>query len=238
MTVVEAGAGAMAVERVITGLEKELDRWHVPGLEVAVVSGGQPLFAGGVGVARLDTRAPVTSSTLFRHGSCGKAYTSLLAVLLAEDVVLDLDVPVRRYVPELRLPDPVVAERVTLRDLLSHRSGLARHDLAWIFNPSWSREEIVRRLAHLSMAGDLRAKWEYSNFGFTLAGLAIERATGTTFEDQLQKRVLDAVGMSRSTTSIEAVVGDADHAEPHWSVDGVAVTTDWRRMDATKPAGG
>src|SRR3954452_25363812 len=214
MTVVEAGAGAMAVERVITGLEKELDRWHVPGLEVAVVSGGQPLFAGGVGVARLDTRAPVTSSTLFRHGSCGKAYTSLLAVLLAEDGVLDLNVPVRRYIPELRLPDPVVAERVTIRDLLSHRSGLARHDLAWIMNPWWSRAEIVRRIEHLPMCGDLRAQWQYSNFGYTLAGIAMERATGHTFEELLRARLFTAAGFTRTFTVDAEMRAQEDHAEP------------------------
>lgn len=219
-------------------MEEELGHWAVPGLELAVVGGGEAAFAGGFGSANLETDAPATSSTYFDHGSCGKAFTSLLAVLLAEEGLIDLDVPVRSYVPELRLPDPVIAERTTLRDLLSHRSGLDRHDLAWIYNPSWSRGECVRRLAHLSLVGDLRAQWNYSNFGYTLAGLAIERATGCAFEELLDKRVLQAAGMARATTSIGQVEADSDHAKPYRVVDGVAVRTDRRRMPATLPAGG
>jgi len=226
------------LDAVVRGLDAELGRWNVPGLELAVVQGGAAVFAGGAGLANVETGAPVTSSTLFDHGSCGKAFTSLLAVLLADDGVIDLDVPVRTYVPELRLPDPVIAERVTIRDLLSHRSGLDRHDHAWILNPSWSREECVRRLAHLSLVGDLRAQWQYSNFGFTLAGLAIERATGSTFEEQLNKRVLEAAGMTRATSSLDRLLADPDHAQPYRVVDGQPVATEWRRMPATEPAGG
>lgn len=223
---------------VLDGIDAELERWTVPGLELAVVQNGAALFAGGFGLANVETGAPVTSSTYFDHGSCGKAFTALLAVVLAEDGLVDLDAPVRTYVPELRLPDSVIAERVTLRDLLSHRSGLDRHDLAWIFNPAWSREECVGRLAHLSLVGDLRAQWSYSNFGYTLAGLAMERATGITFEELVEKRVLQAGGMLRATVSDDVVEADADHARPYRVVDGAAVPTDRRRMPATLPAGG
>ena len=219
-------------------IDEELARWSVPGLELAVVRNGEVVSACGFGLANIETAAPVTSSTLFDHGSCGKAFTSLLAVLLAEDGVIDLDAPVRTYVPELRLPDPVVAERVTIRDLLSHRSGLDRHDHAWIYNPSWSREECVRRLAHLPMAGDLRGQWQYSNFGFTLAGFAMERATGCSFEELMDKHVFQAAGMTRATTSDDRTEADSDHAVPYRVVGGVAVETDRRRMPATTPAGG
>ena len=227
-----------ALAPVLDGIGVELKRWAVPGLELAVVQDGAAVFAGGFGLANVESGAPVTSATYFDHGSCGKAFTSLLAVVLAEDGLVDLDVPVRTYVPELRLPDSVVAERVTLRDLLSHRSGLDRHDLAWIYNPSWSREECVRRLAHLSLVGDLRARWSYSNFGYTLAGLAMERATGIAFEELVEKRVLQAGGMLRATVSDDRVEADADHALPYRVVDGVAVATDRRRMPGTLPAGG
>jgi CubicO group peptidase (beta-lactamase class C family) len=234
VTVLDAPTGlASAVRR----LGDELDRWRVPGLEVAVVHDGEVLHAGGLGVRAAGSDAQVGADTLFHHGSCGKAYTSLLAVLLEEDGQLDLGAPVRNYVPELRLPDPVIADRVTTRDLLSHRSGLARHDLAWIFNPSWSREELVRRMEHLPLAGDLRAQWLYSNFGYTLAGLVIGRATGSTWEGQLWTRLLEPAGMSRSVLSVDAARTDADHAEPHLLRDDVAVATPWRHLEGTAPAG-
>ena len=231
-------SGPEVLAPVLDGIGAELERWTVPGLELAVVQRGEAIFAGGFGFANVETAARVTSSTYFDHGSCGKAFTSLLAVVLADDGLVDLDVPVRTYVPELRLPDSVIAERATLRDLLSHRSGLDRHDLAWIYNPSWSREECVRRLAQLSLVGDLRAQWSYSNFGYTLAGLAMERATGIAFEELVEKRVLQAAGMARATVSDDRVEADADHAKPYRLVDGVAVPTDRRRMPGTLPAGG
>lgn len=227
-----------AVTEAVEGLAKELDRWHVPGLEVAVVAEGRAVFTGGLGHRGVEDSAPVGERTRFHHGSCGKAFTGLLGAVLAEEGLLDLDAPVRRYLPELALPDPVVAERVTTRDLLSHRSGLARHDLAWILNPSWSREELVRRMAHLPLAGDLRNQWVYSNFGFTAAGLAMGRATGSTWEEQVRTRVLEPLGMARTISESQPVTGDADHARPHLEVEDRAVPTVFRWLDGPAPAGG
>jgi CubicO group peptidase (beta-lactamase class C family) len=145
---------------------------------------------------------------------------------------------VRRYVPELQLPDPIVAERVTLRDLLSHRSGLDRHDLAWIFNPSWTRSELVARLEHLPMKGDLRAQYQYSNFGYALAALAMERASGSTWEDGVRERVLAPAGMRRTRIYTPEDLGDVDHARPHAVVDGHAERVAFRVMPACLPVGG
>jgi len=106
----------------------------VPGLQVVAVRHGDVLVAGGVGVQGADDPTPVSSQSLIDHGSCGKGYTALLASLLHDEGLLDLDAPVRVLVPELVLPDPKTAAQVTVRDLLAHRSGLGRHDLAWILN--------------------------------------------------------------------------------------------------------
>ena len=238
MTAVAAGTEVGGdLRRVLDRLPADLDRWHAPGLELAAVHGGEQVLAAGFGNASLDPVSPVSAQTLFHHGSCGKAFTAVLAVLLAEDGVVDLDLPVRTYVPELRLPDPVIAERATLRDLLSHRAGLGRNDLAWILNPSWSREELVRRLAGLPLCGDLRAQWQYSNFGYALAGLAMERAAGGTYAELLAKRVFDAAGLRR-TRHATVAAPDGDQAEPYVVRGGAAVRTDWRDMPGMAPAGG
>jgi CubicO group peptidase (beta-lactamase class C family) len=215
----------------------ELDRWQVPGLELAVVADGEPAYAGGVGVRGVRVPQPVSRETLFHHGSCGKAYTGLLLALLAADGLVDLDAPVRRYVPELQLPEEVVAARVTTRDLLSHRSGLGRHDLAWIMNPQWTPADVLSRLAHLPLAGDLRAQWSYSNFGYALAGVVAERVTGTAYGDALRARVLAPLGMSRTTTSVDAMQADADHARPHLRHEGRTDETVFRRLAGVAPAG-
>lgn len=226
------------LDGVLAQIGKDAERLHIPGVQVAVVRDGFVSYAGGLGLACIEDNSPVGAQTLFHHGSCGKAYVALLAVLLAEDGVLDLDAPVRTYVPELRTPDPVIAERVTIRDLLSHRSGLGRNDTAWIANPSWSQEEMVRRLAHLPLAGDLRAQFAYSNFGYALTGLAIGRVTGNRWEQELQSRVLNRLGMTRAVIGPDAAQAAPDHAEPYVVRDGVAVRTAWRQMSGAGPAGG
>jgi CubicO group peptidase (beta-lactamase class C family) len=225
------------ISSLLTELEVELPRWQVPGVQVAVVRDGAVLFAGGVGVRDVTTNAPVTAQTMFDHGSCGKAYTGLLAALLHEDGGLDLDAPVRRYVPELELPDPVLAERVTTRDLLSHRSGLARHDLSWVFNSAWTTEELVRRLAHLPVSGDLRAKMTYSNIGYALAGLAIERATGSSWHKQVRERVLQPIGMRQTTTVPDVFLAAEDRSTPHMLADDAVVPTAYRVSESIAPAG-
>ncbi|MHB8450321.1 MAG: serine hydrolase domain-containing protein [Mycobacteriales bacterium] len=225
----------------ITDLEELADecaRWQVPGLQVVAAARGEVLIAGGVGVRGVEDPAPVGAQTVFHHGSCGKAYTGLLAALLAEEGELDLDAPVRRYVPELELPDPAVADQVTTRDLLTHSSGLGRHDLAWILNPTWTRDHVVRRLAHLPLAGGLRERWRYSNLGYTLAGYVIERATGKCWEEQLAGRVLVPLGMTRTFTRVAEAHHDSDHAQAHLLRDGVAVPTPTRALGAVAPAGG
>src|SRR4051794_6164631 len=234
MTIAPASTdlGALLAE-----LEAELPRRRVPGVQVAVVREGDVLFAGGFGVRDVHDQQPVSAQTLFDHGSCGKAYTAVLAALLHEDGVLDLDAPVRRYVPELVLPDPVLAERITTRDLLAHRSGLARHDFTWILNPSWTAEDLVRRLAHLPVAGDLRAEMVYSNLGYTLAGVAIERATRDSWHQQIATRLLQPVGMSETTTIADEFLAYADHATPHAVRDGVVAPTAYRICEGIAPAG-
>ena len=226
------------LQQLLDAVAGELARFHVPGLELAVVNNGEVVHAGGLGVRGLDDSTPVGAATLFHHGSCGKAYTGLLAELVAADGLLDLDAPVRRYLPELRLPDPFIAERVTTRDLLSHRSGLGRHDLVWIFNDDWSRAECVRRLEHLPLVGDLRAQWSYSNFGFTVAGSVIERVTGHDWEDEITSRILEPLGMSRSFPTERTLTTDADSATPHLVRDDKPVVTQVRVMQAIAPAGG
>jgi CubicO group peptidase (beta-lactamase class C family) len=229
---------SLDLQELLDDIAGELGHFHVPGLELAVVQDGEVVFAGGLGVRGIDDATPVGAGTLFHHGSCSKAFTGVVASLVAQDGLLDLDAPVRRYVPELLMPDPVIAERVTTRDLLSHRSGLGRHDLAWIFNGSWSRAECIKRLEHLPLIGDLRAQWSYSNFGFMLAGVVIERITGNSWEDEVAARIFQPLGMTRSFPTEATLTTDADSATPHVVRDDKPVVTDVRVTQAIAPAGG
>ncbi|HET7531103.1 MAG TPA: serine hydrolase [Mycobacteriales bacterium] len=225
------------LEGLLATVAEELGRWQVPGLELALVADGTTAYAGGIGTLGTLVPRPVTARTLFQHGSCGKAYTGLLLVLLAAERLVDLDAPVRRHVPELALPDEVVAARVTTRDLLSHRSGLGRHDLAWIMNPQWTPADVLGRLPYLPLVGDLRAQWSYSNFGYALAGIVAERVTGTTYAEALRARVLEPLGMSRTQASVDVMQAEADSARPHVTSGGAVEETLFRRLAGVAPAG-
>jgi CubicO group peptidase (beta-lactamase class C family) len=223
----------------LTGqLSEELARWRAPALEVAVVRADEVLLADGFGSRDLRRALPATPRTLFHHGSTGKAFTGVLAAMLVDDGLLDWDRPVRDFLPELRLHDPVMTERITLVDLLSHRSGLARHDLSWVLNPGWSADELARRLRHLEPAADLRAKFGYSNYGYLLVGQLIAQVTGSSWDEQMRKRVLEPFGMARTQVSVTATETTDDHARPYAVRADRPVEVAYRQSDPIAPAGG
>jgi CubicO group peptidase (beta-lactamase class C family) len=141
------------LERFIT---EQLAAWEVPGCAVAAVRNGQVELVGGWGLRDREAELPVTRDTLFAIGSTTKAFTATTVGALVDEGLLEWDRPLRDFVPEIRLHDPVVSDRLTITDLLSHRSGLPRHDLTWVGQPDRSRAEIVRALRFLPLSKDLR----------------------------------------------------------------------------------
>ena len=102
------------------------------------------------------------------------AFTAATVGALVEDDLLEWERPLRDYVPELRLNDPVVTDRLTVIDLLSHRSGLPRHEMVWLGRPGQSRAEVIRRPRFLPLSKDLRQEFQYCNLGYLAAGYAVE----------------------------------------------------------------
>ncbi len=216
---------------------EQLAAWEVPGCAVAAVRGGDVVLAGGWGRRDVKADLPVTSGTLFAIGSVTKAFTAATVGALVDDGLLDWARPLRDYLPDLRLHDPVVTDRVSVVDFLSHRSGLPRHDLAWIGHPGWSRAELVHRLRFLPLSRDLRESWQYCNLGYMVAGHAVEALTGTGWEDYLRARLLTPLGMDRSNLSVDDMEADADHATAYERRQGVIVPVPQRPVTALAPAG-
>jgi len=231
--------GRLDVDALADLVGPELERWHAAGLELCVVADGDVLFAGGFGVRDLERGLPVTSRTLFHHGSTAKAFTAALVGSLVDDGILDWDRPIRDYYPEVRFEDPATTERVTITDLLCHRSGLPQHEWAWIANPSVTAEELVRRLPFLDSGKDLpRFRFQYCNLTYVLAGEVIGRVTGSSWAEQMRERILSPLGMDRSVTSLDAALSDDDHALPYDERDEAAFAVPFRPTDAIGPAGG
>jgi CubicO group peptidase (beta-lactamase class C family) len=212
-------------------------RDQIPGVAVGVVERGHLVFARGFGYRDVDSRLPVTPDTLFPVGSCSKAFTATAIALLADEGRIGLDTPVRTYLPDFSLHDPVASATLTPRDLLTHRSGLPRHDLFWYEAP-FSRDELYRRLRFLEPGGPPRARWRYNSLMFVVAARIVEQVSGQSWESFVQARILRPLNMRRTLLSPEAMEADADHASPHSIRDGrVQRIPMLKGLNAIAPAG-
>lgn len=205
-------ASAGSLEGLDQFLDKAREEWQVPGLAVAIIKGSDVVYAKGFGFRDVDKKLPATENTLFPIGSATKAFTTFVMGQLADEGKLDFDKPVINYLPEFRLYDTFLTERITPRDLVTHRSGLPRHDLLWYGNTPRTREDMVRRLAYLPNNKDLRSAWQYNNLMFLTAGVLEERLTGKTWEDNIRERILVPLGMKRTTLKNTDSEKDSDFA--------------------------
>jgi CubicO group peptidase (beta-lactamase class C family) len=231
--VIESAALA-SIERFIG---ERLATWEVPGCAVAAVKDGEVVLASGWGTRDVAADLPVTRDTLFAIGSVTKAFTAATVGALVDDGLLGWDSLVRDYLPGLRLADPVVSDRVTVADLLSHRSGMARHDLAWLAHPEWSRAEVVRRLRFLPLGADLRQEFRYCNLGYALVGHLVDVLSGIPWEEFLRARMLTPLGMHRSNLTVDDMHADPDSATGYERREDVMVPVLTRESTAAAPAG-
>jgi CubicO group peptidase (beta-lactamase class C family) len=216
----------------------QLAAWEVPGCAVAAVRRGDVVLAGGWGRRDLEAGLPVTPDTLFAIGSTTKAFTATTVGTLVDDGLLEWERPLRDYVPEIRLADPAVTDRLTVTDLLSHRSGLPRHDQVWLGHPGRSRAESIGRLRFLPLSKDLRQQFQYCNIGYLAAGHIVDVLSGVPWEQYLSTRFLTPLRMGRSNLSVEEMVADADHSTAYERREGGVVRPVAQRpVTAMAPAG-
>jgi CubicO group peptidase (beta-lactamase class C family) len=214
-----------------------MERDQVPGVVVGVVERGQLVFARGFGWRDVEHHLPMTPDTLFPLGSASKAFTATAIALLADEGKLALDAPVRTYLPDFSLADPLASATLTTRDLLTHQSGLPRHDFFWYQAP-FSREELYRRLRFLEPGGPPRARWRYNSLMFVVAGRIVEKVSAESWESFVQARILCSLGMRRTFLSAEAMESDSNHASPyalrHGTVQKIPML---KGLNAIAPAG-
>ncbi len=210
---------AIALDNIQAFIAQAMADWHIPGLAIAVVQANELTLLHGFGWRDREASLPVTTETLFPICSLTKSFTASGLAILADAGRLDWDRPVRDYVAELRLHDRDATERVSVRDLLLHRTGLPRHD--WVHMAgTLDRMGQVRALRHLKLSAGLRERWQYSNLMYNLAGVVTERVSGKGWEDFIRAEILEPLGMNRYATSLTAMQEDPDHARPYVFLDG------------------
>lgn len=217
-------------------VEQVMQEWKVPGIAVAIVKDGKVVYAQGYGYRDVKGQLKVTPDTLFAIGSCSKAFTAAALGLLVDEKKLQWDETVRTHLPELRLYDDYATARIRVRDLVSHQSGLPRHDLVWYGSPL-PRQELFDRLRYLEPSAPLNAKYQYNNLMFMTAGVLLERIAGTAWEEFVRQRIFAPLGMKTSNTSVTALQKAADYSLPYGEEKGEVKAIPFRNIDEIGPAG-
>jgi CubicO group peptidase (beta-lactamase class C family) len=178
-------------------IQDAMQSWDCPGLAMAVIQADQVVHQAVLGWRDVANQLPMNADTRFAMASVTKSFTAMSVALLVEDGKLEWDKPVREYMPEFILSDPYVTRNITVRDMLSHRTGLPRHDFsAWRLDIT--RAEFVRRMRHLKFNATFREKFQYNNLMYYAAAALVEKLAGEKWEAFVQKRIFDPLGMKSS----------------------------------------
>jgi CubicO group peptidase (beta-lactamase class C family) len=197
-----------AIEKAVDEKRKELG---IPGLSLVIVKDDRVIYIKGLGVKDVERGLAVTPDTLFAIGSCTKAFTAMAAMMSVDEGQLSLDDSPKKFLPYFKLMDQEADAKITIRDLLSHRSGLHSADLLWAPGVL-SREEVIRAVAFAKPTAKLGEKFQYQNVMFSAAGEVVARAQNSTWEQVITERILKPLGMKATDTSIQEMQKAADYS--------------------------
>lgn len=195
-------------------IEKALKDFQVPGVAIGVVVDGHVVFAKGFGYRDIERKLPMNKETLFAIGSCTKAFTTFVIGNLVDEGLLEWDQPVIDILPEFRLWDQYATTNVTLRDLLTHRTGMPRHEFFW-YNSKMSKAEMLRRIRYLQPSFEIRERYQYGNLMYFTAGLAMEKVAGKPWETLIRERILVPLEMIHTNFSVEETQKTDNFAAPY-----------------------
>lgn len=234
-------ASPLDVAAVDAVVARTLKAFDVPGMAVAVVEDGQVVLAKGYGVRSLATRAPMDANTLFGIASNTKAFTTAALGLLVDEGKLRWDDKVTDYIPEFRMYDPYVTAEFTVRDLLCHRSGLGLGAGDLMFFPDSSDftiKDVIHNLRYFRPVSSFRSKFDYDNNLYLVAGEVVARIAGQSWNDFVETRLLEPLGMTRTATSFARLPDPTNIIDAHAPVDGRVQVIRRYRASVSDPAGG
>ena len=194
-------------------MEQILKDWNTPGIGVGIVVHDKLVFAKGYGYRDYEKKLSFTPTTLCQIASNSKLFTAVAAGMLVEEGKLTWDKPVRESVPTIQFYNDQLNNNVTLRDMMSHRTGVTRHDLIW-FKSNFSRKELFERLKYLEPQEPMRETFLYNNLMFSAVGQIIELKSGKTWEQFVRERILTPLDMNATTYTIADMTRHPDHGVP------------------------
>ncbi len=240
LSLVFLASAVSAQQGSLTGIDSYIGRalheFAVPGAALAVVKDGNAVFVKGYGVRELGRPGPVTANTRFAIGSMSKSFTATSMAILVDEKRVRWDDHVTQHLPWFEMYDPWVTREITIRDVLSHRSGLrdVSAGTAW-YGSDYSREEIIRKLRYLKPVTSFRSDFAYQNVMYLVAGEVIHAASGKSWDEFVRDRILVPLGMTSTTTTIPSGA-TVDLASPHVRLDAGIRPVAHRPYDNVGPA--
>ena len=221
--------------------ERVLKTFEVPGIAVAIIKDGKVIHSKGYGVRSLNTQQKVDENTLFGIASNSKAYTAAALGMLVDEKKIKWDGKVTQYIPEFKMYNSWVTEEFTIKDLLTHRSGLglgAGDLMMWPDSSNFTKADIIHNLRYLKPVSGFRTKYDYDNNLYIVAGEVVARASGMSWEDFIEKRIMQPVGFTASAASIARLKSKSNIIDPHAPVNGKVqvIKIDW--SETANAAGG
>ncbi len=232
-----AGAQAEPVPGLDSYVNEAMRAWNVPGLAIAIVRNDSIILSRGFGVLEIGRPARVTNQTVFAIASLTKAFTAATAGILVDRGAIGWDTLTSSLLPELRLRDSWVTEHMTLRDMLVHRTGLASGDWLGLSGQN-DRAGIMRQMRFLDFDAGFRSRYSYSNLIYQVAGAAVSRRAGKSWDAMVREEIFVPLRMLRSNTSVCELRAMANVAAPHEMSKGQTVVVPRLNLDNVSPSGG
>jgi CubicO group peptidase (beta-lactamase class C family) len=209
---------AWSLESDVTRVMQAFD---VPGIAIAVVKDGKVVATQGFGVRKLGEPAKVDGKTMFEIASNSKAFTAAALAMLVDEGKIAWDDPVTKHLPDFQMYDAYVTHEMTIRDLLTHRSGLGlgAGDLLWWPSTNFTADEIIHKLRYVAPSTSFRSKYAYDNLLYIVAGKIVAAKSGKTWGETVRERILTPAGMASTTTSLAENAGNPDVSSPHSKIN-------------------
>lgn len=203
-------------------IQAEMKTAQIPGLSLAIVKNGEIVLAKGYGLANVEHQVPVKPETIFQSGSMGKQFTATAVMMLVEEGKLSLDDKITKFFPD----GPEAWRNITVRQLLTHTSGLGDYPDNFDLRRDYTEDELVQRIKTTPLAFQPGEKWSYSNLGYVMLGVLIHKVSGKFYGDFLQERVFKPIGMTTARVISEADIVP-NRAAGYRVVKGELKNQDW-----------
>jgi CubicO group peptidase (beta-lactamase class C family) len=233
---INAQTNSQKLNELDTYIQKGIELWNPPGLAVTVVKDGEIVFTKGYGVTTIGTNKAVDENTLFGCMSTTKAFVAAGLAMLVDDGKLKWDDKVINYLPEFQLKDSYITNEITIRDLLTHRTGIGNLDFLW-GTFKFSSDRILSSLSDADKVYSLRSSFIYQNIMYLAAGKVIEAISGQTWGDFLSERIYKPLGMNDTYPLLEMIASKSNKADAHNYVNGLIEKINQMSADEIGPAG-